>query len=392
MQYHFSNRVSTLKASVIREILKTTDDPRLISFAAGNPAPEAFPTELVAKISADVLYSSPIEALQYSVTEGYTPLRESLKDFCKERYGIGSELDDLIIVSGAQQGIGLSATVLCNEGDTVICEDPSFVGALNAFRACGAHLVGVETDTDGMNPEALERALDENPNTRLIYLIPNFNNPTGRTMSKERRQAVYEIAKKREVLILEDNPYGDLRFSGEDVDCIKKLDRDGVVIYCGTFSKVLAPGLRVGYVLAPREITAKIVTAKQTSDVHTNIWAQQVCHRMLTAIDFNKHLSALQDVYRRKCGLMLSCMDEQLDGRISYTRPEGGLFIWCTLPETTDMLDYCRRAMENGVAVVPGTAFLADTSARCSSFRLNFSTPSNENIIKGIELLSQIKL
>lgn len=392
MQYQFSNRVSQLKASEIREILKSTGAPGVISFAAGNPAPEAFPTELIERISADILRSAPIDALQYSVTEGYTPLREELKKFCKARYGIGNENDDLIIVSGAQQGIGLSATVLCNEGDTVICENPSFVGALNAFRACGANLVGVETDNDGMIIEKLEKALVENPNTKLIYLIPNFNNPTGRTMSIERRIKAYDLAKKYGVMILEDNPYGDLRFSGEDVDCIKKYDTEGIVIYCGTFSKVLAPGIRVGYVLAPAPVTAKIVTAKQTSDVHTNIWAQQLCHRMLTATDFNKHIQNLKDIYRRKCSLMLSCMEEKLDKRIEYTRPEGGLFVWCTLPEEVDMLDYCKRALEAGVAVVPGTAFLADKSAPCHSFRLNFSTPTNENIIKGIDILSQIKL
>ena len=392
MQYQFSSRVSQLKASEIREILKSTGQSGIISFAAGNPAPEAFPTELIERISADILRSNPIDALQYSVTEGYTPLRNELKRFCKNRYEIGTENDDLIIVSGAQQGIGLAATVLCNEGDTVICENPSFVGALNAFRACGANLVGVETDNDGMNVEKLEKALIENPNTKLIYLIPNFNNPTGRTMSLERRKAAYDLAKKYEVMILEDNPYGDLRFSGEDVDSIKKYDTDGLVIYCGTFSKVLAPGIRVGYVLAPSEITAKIVTAKQTLDVHTNIWAQQLCHRMLTATDFNKHIQNLKDIYRRKCNLMLSCMDELLDKRIEYTRTEGGLFIWCTLPEEVDMLDYCKRAVEAGVAIVPGTAFLADKNTPCRSFRLNFSTPTNENIKKGIEILSQIKL
>lgn len=384
--------MSQLKASEIREILKTTSDAGVISFAAGNPAPEAFPTEIIERISDDILHSTPVAALQYSVTEGYTPLRDELKRFCKDRYGIGNEDDDLIIVSGAQQGIGLSATVLCNEGDTVICEDPSFVGALNAFRASGARLVGVATDEDGMKPEMLEQALNENPNTKLIYLIPNFNNPTGRTMSLERRKAVYEIAKNRGVMILEDNPYGDLRFSGEDIDCIKKYDTDGVVIYCGTFSKVLAPGIRVGYVIAPKAVTAKIVTAKQTSDVHTNIWAQILCHRMLTATDFNRHIMSLKDIYRRKCNLMLSCLDELLDKRIEYTRPEGGLFIWCTLPEDTDMKDYCKRALDAGVAVVPGTAFLADKNAPCRSFRLNFSTPTNDNIKKGIEILSQIKL
>lgn len=392
MQYQFSNRVSQLKASEIREILKSTGQSGIISFAAGNPAPEAFPTELIERISADILHSNPIDALQYSVTEGYTPLRNELKKFFKNRYGIANEDDELVIVSGAQQGIGLSATVLCNEGDTVICEDPSFVGALNAFRACGASLVGVETDNDGMIIEKLEKALVENPNAKLIYLIPNFNNPTGRTMSLKRRKEAYALAKEYGVMILEDNPYGDLRFSGEDVDSIKKYDTDGLVIYCGTFSKVLAPGIRVGYVLAPKEVTAKIVTAKQTSDVHTNIWAQQLCYRMLIGTDFNKHIQSLKDIYRRKCKLMLSCMDELIDKRIEYTRPEGGLFVWCTLPEGADMPDYCRRALEAGVAVVPGTAFLADKNTPCRSFRLNFSTPTNENIKKGIEILSQIKI
>ena len=207
-------------------------------------------------------------------------------------------------------------------------------------------------------------------------------------MSLERRKAAYELAKKYGVMILEDNPYGDLRFAGENVDCIKKYDTDGLVIYCGTFSKVLAPGIRVGYVLAPAEITAKIVTAKQTSDVHTNIWAQQLCHRMLTATDFNKHIQNLQDVYRRKCRLMLSCMDELIDKRIEYTRTEGGLFIWCTLPDNIDQGEFIKTAMAKKVAVVPGQAFNCDTSAPSKCFRLNYSTPSDEQIIAGVGYLA----
>lgn len=385
----FSNKVSGLQPSAIREILKFTADPSVISFAAGNPAPEAFPVETISRLSADIFKEEPINALQYSVTEGYSKLRDLLKDDLTKR-GLFRDGDQVIITSGAQQAIETTAKILCNEGDVIICEDPAFVGSLNAFRSYGVRLAGVELDEDGMIPEKLEATLKANPTTKFIYTIPNFQNPTGRTTTLQRRKDILSLAEKYGVYILEDNPYGDLRFAGEAVKSIKELDTRGNVLYCGTFSKTLAPGLRVGYLLGAAEITAKAVVGLQTSTVHTNIWAQMLTYRFLSTVDYGEHLKKLQAVYRHKCGLMLDALEKGLPDFISFTRPQGGLFIWATLPDKYDMNEFCRNAVLHKVAVVPGNAFLADESAVSHSFRLNYSTPTDEQIIKGVELLSEV--
>ena len=391
MNYNFSEKVSNLQASAIREILKFTSDPEVISFAAGNPAPEAFPVEDVKRISKDILEKNPILALQYSVTEGYTPLRNILKERMKEQGNFNSDSDELIITSGAQQSNELAAKVLCNEGDTIICEAPSFIGSLNAFKSYNVNLVGVELDDDGINLEKLEETIKSNKNTKLIYLIPNFQNPTGLTMSLEKRKMVYELAEKYDVFVLEDNPYGDIRFAGEDIQSIKSMDKSGRVIYSGTFSKVLAPGIRVGYCSAPKEIISKIIVCKQVSDVHTNIWAQILAERFLSTCDMENHLKDIRKIYKHKCELMLSEIEKNFSSKVKYTKPEGGLFIWCTLPSDCDMMGFCKRAVsEFKVAVVPGTAFTVNETDKTTSFRLNFSTPTDEQIVKGCELIGEL--
>lgn len=391
MNYNFSEKVSNLQASAIREILKFTSDPEVISFAAGNPAPEAFPVEDVKRISKDILEKNPILALQYSVTEGYTPLRDVLKERMKEQGNFNPDSDELIITSGAQQSNELAAKVLCNEGDTIICEAPSFIGSLNAFKSYNVNLVGVELDDDGISIEKLEETIKSNKNTRLIYLIPNFQNPTGLTMSLEKRKRVYELAEKYDVFVLEDNPYGDIRFAGEDIQSIKSMDKSGRVIYSGTFSKVLAPGIRVGYCSAPKEIISKIIVCKQVSDVHTNIWAQILAERFLSTCDMENHLKDIRKIYKHKCELMLSEIKKNFSSKVKFTKPEGGLFIWCTLPDDCDMMGFCKRAVsEFKVAVVPGTAFTINDTDKTTSFRLNFSTPTDEQIVKGCELIGKL--
>lgn len=391
MNYKFSDKVGSLKASAIREILKFTSQPGVISFAAGNPAPEAFPTEKVAQLSDELLRSDPILAMQYSVTEGYTPLRDFLKDWMKSKNCFVPDRDDLIVTSGAQQANELSCKVLLNEGDTLLCESPSFIGSLNAFKSYNVNLVGVELEDDGINLEKLETALKTEKNVKLLYLIPNFQNPTGRTMSLEKRKAVYELACKYDFIILEDNPYGDLRFHGEDIPSIKSMDTEGRVIYTGTFSKILSPGFRTGYVSAPAEIIQKIVVCKQVSDVHSNIWAQVICHRFMTSVNIDEHFAFLRKIYREKCDLMCSYIDNDFSKKISYTKPEGGLFIWCTLPDDCNMTDFCTRAVRDyKIAVVPGTAFCIKETDKTSSFRLNFSTPTNDQITKGMEILASM--
>lgn len=390
MNYSFSEKVSHLQASAIREILKFTSDPEVISFAAGNPAPEAFPVEDINRISEEIFMEDPILALQYSLTEGYPKLREQLKERMQREGNFDPERDELIITSGAQQANELTAKVLCDEGDTLVCEAPSFIGSLNAFKSYNVDLCGIELQNDGINVDELEKTLKEK-RVKLIYLIPNFQNPTGLTMSLEKREKVYALAKQYGAVILEDNPYGDLRFAGENVRSVKSMDKDGIVVYSGTFSKVLAPGIRVGYVSGPKEIISKIVVCKQVSDVHTNIWAQVLASKFLEQCDMDKHLASLREIYKKKCNLMLDEINKNFSSKIKCTKPEGGLFIWCTLPDDCDMMQFCNRAVqEYKVALVPGSAFMVNESDKTTSFRVNFSTPTDDQIVKGCELVGKL--
>jgi len=392
MDYRFSKRFLNLKPSAIREIFKYAADPEVVSLSAGNPAPEAFPIEQIRKICSDIFGAVPIEALQYNITEGYAPLRLYLRKYLKDNQGLGFDFDDVLITSGGQQVMELTAKILCDEGDKVICENPSFIGSLNSFRSIGAKLVGVDIEADGISLQGLEKSLKENKNAKFIYTIPNFQNPTGITMSFEKRKAVYELACKYNVLILEDNPYGELRFKGESIPSIKSLDSRGIVIYAGSFSKVISPGLRVGYALAPNEIVKKLVVAKQGEDVHTNILAQMICHRFLTEYDFSEHLGRLREIYRRKANLAQNLLDEYLVLKgISYYPVQGGLFLWCVLPSGIDMPSFCKRAvLDYKVAVVPGSAFLPDENASSNCFRINYSTVSDEALERGIKKLSEL--
>ena len=390
MEYQFSDRVRSLKPSAIREILKNSSDPSVIPLSAGNPAPDAFPYDAVSALSADLLQNAPIDALQYGVTEGYAPLRNHLMEYMGNKHQVGTENDDILITSGAQQVMDLLTKTLLNEGDTVLCEAPSFIGSLNTFRSYRAKLVGIPMEEDGIDTEKLEEALETQPNVKYLYTIPNFQNPSGITMSLEKRKKVYELCRDHGVVILEDNPYGDLRVSGEDVPSIKSLDREGVVVYAGTFSKVISPGMRVGYAIGPKEVIQKMVVCKQGEDVHSNMWAQIVCHRFMTEYDYEAHLERLRGIYRRKSQLLLSAMERYLKPLgITWHSFEGGLFAWCTLPDGVDMLDFVKKATENKVCVVPGTAFLTDESEPCQSFRINFSTPTDEQLTEGIRLLAK---
>lgn len=388
MNYVFSEKVSHLQASAIREILKFTSDPEVISFAAGNPAPEAFPIDKVQEIAAKLFAEEPIAVLQYGITEGYTPLRDLMKQRMTAAGNFKADTEELIITSGAQQVMELACKSLCDPGDTLICEAPSFIGSLNAFKSYNVNLVGVPLDDEGMDPEKLEAALKANPNTKLIYLIPNFQNPTGKTTTLARRKELYALAQKYNTMILEDNPYGDLRFAGEDVPSIKSMDTDNRVIYAGSFSKVLAPGIRVGYGIAPKEVISKMVVCKQVSDVQSNNFGQMLAYRFMNEVDFDAHLAKLRSIYKQKAERMMRGIAENFSSKISYTRPQGGLFLWCTLPEGEDMMGFCKRAVsEYKVALVPGSAFMISENDVTYSFRMNYSTPTDEAIDRGTAVL-----
>jgi len=386
----FSERISSLKPSAIREILKIPNDPDLISFAAGNPAPDSFPVDAMGRIAAAIFETKAVSALQYGVSEGYTPLRDMTKKRLHEKYGVGSEKDDLIITSGGQQAIEMTAKIFLNEGDVVICEDPSFVGALNAFRSYGVRLVGVPVDDDGMKMEALEAALESEKNVKIIYTIPTFQNPTGTTMSLERRKRLLELADKYDVIIIEDSPYFELRFRGEHIPPIKSMDTNGRVVFAGSYSKILAPGIRVGFVCADQNIINKLTVAKQVSDVHTNLFFQMLTAEYLDKFDVDSHIKKICDMYRQKADKMSECMEREFSPKVSFTRPDGGLFISCTLPDGFDGASLAARAKEAKVTIVPGCAFSADESKVCPSFRLNFSLPSLAEIEKGIGRLAKV--
>lgn len=390
MNYRISDKFVSLKPSAIREIFKSLGTPGSISFAAGNPNPDSFPVADMRRFADEIFSSDPVTALQYGITEGYTPLRKLVADRLKRVYNIGAPDDDLIIVTGGQQGIELTCKVMCNEGDTVVCENPSFIGALNAFRSLGANLRGVPLTDRGIDPEKLEEVLKSDPKVKFLYTIPTFQNPAGITADFETRKAVLALAEKYDILILEDNPYGDLRFSGEDVPTYKSMDRDGRVIYCGSFSKVLSSGMRIGFLCANKDILSKIVVAKQVEDVHTNVFFQMVCAKYLSECDLEAHIAGIRDMYRHKARLMISALEENMPASVSFTRPEGGIFLWCSLPEGKSLDEFVKRAGEKNVFVVPGTAFTADPAEPSRSFRLNYSMPTDEEIVRGIKILADI--
>ena len=380
---HFASRVNDLKASFIREVLKSTVKGGAIPLAAGNPSPDAFPVQEVKEITGKILTDNPIVALQYGITEGYEPLREILR----KKHQVKDD-EDILITSGAQQGIDLSAKTFCNEGDAIICETPSFLGSLSAFRSSLLELSGVMLETDGMNIDQLEEKAKTG--AKAIYVIPNFQNPTGITTSAEKRRKIYEIACKYNIFIIEDNPYGDLRYVGDEVPSIKSLDVDGRVVYCGSFSKTLSPGLRVGYVWAKKEIIQKMIILKQVIDVHTPVLSQMICNEFMRNYNFTQHILKLRDLYKKKLMLMLDRIAEDLPDTLKVNAPSGGLFVWGELPKGVDVIDFCKKSLENGAAIVPSIPFLVHGDENISAIRLNFSTPSDEGIIKGIEILKQI--
>ncbi len=390
MDYIFSNKISSLQPSAIREILKATADPSIIPLAAGNPAPDAFPVEEVQAIAQEILKERPIDALQYGVSEGYQPLRDTIMNWMKRHENIGNDYDNIIIVSGATQVMDLVTKVLCNEGDTVICEEPSFIGSLNCFRSYGCNLKGIPVEADGMNVDVLEETLKTTENVKFIYTIPNFQNPSGATMSLEKRKRLYALAKEYGVVILEDNPYGDLRVAGEKLPTIKSMDDEGIVVYAGSFSKILAPGLRVAYCIAHQNLLAKMTVGKQASDVHTPCLNQMIVDEWFKKYDVDEHIAKIQKIYKKKLDLMCDCIDKELGDFVEYVRPEGGLFIWCKLPDDVDMLEFVQKAVEKKVAVVPGNAFLMNDTDKTQYIRLNFSTPSDEGIVNGVKALGEV--
>ncbi|MCL2003007.1 MAG: PLP-dependent aminotransferase family protein [Oscillospiraceae bacterium] len=384
----FSRRISALKPSAIREILKAPADSETISLAAGNPSPEAFPAAEMAAVAAEIFASGAASALQYGISEGYQPLRERTLERARRVCGVGGDGDELIITSGGQQVVELAAKTLLNDGDTVICEDPSFIGALNALRSYSAKLVGVPCNGAGMDMDGLERALREHPEAKLIYTIPTFQNPAGEVMPLASRKRLLELASQHNVMVLEDDPYRDLRYGGEGVPAVKALDGEGRVIYAGSFSKIIAPGIRLGFALAPSALIAKMTAAKQVSDVHSNLFFQVLVERYMASYDIEAHVARCRSLYRARRDAMDAALKRHMP-EAGWVLPEGGLFLWVNLPGGEDGVEFCRRAKEKKVMAVPGSAFLCDEGGFSSAIRLNFSLPSIEQIETGVARLGE---
>lgn len=389
MEYKIADHIAAMKPSAIREIFKVLVDPTVISLAAGSPDPVSFPKEEMAKIGANIFLNEADVALQYGTTEGYPKLRELTAKRMKEKYNVGTDNDDILITTGGQQSISLFTQVMLNPGDVVVSEDPSFIGALNGFRSMNSKLLSVPMDDEGMRMDKLEELLQTTPNVKFIYVIPTFQNPTGRTMSLERRKQLLEMARKYDVLIVEDNPYFELRYEGEFVPTIKSMDTEGRVVYCGSYSKVLSPGMRLGYCIASKEIINRMVVCKQVSDVHTNLYFQMLVAHYLEECDLDAHIAQICDNNRVKRDAMLAACEKYFDPRVTFTRPNGGLFIWAELPEGYDSFKLCKMISAKKVACVPGNAFLSDDEGISNGFRMNFSLPTVEQIDTAIQRVGE---
>lgn len=390
MNFTIANRIQDVQGSIIRELFKLTKQPGMIAFGGGNPSPDSFPMEDIARITAEVLTNDPISVLQYGLSEGYTPLRETLKQRLAASEGIDFSQNELFIISGGQQAADLITKVLVNEGDVILTEEPAFVGCLNTFRSYGAKLVGIPMQPDGMDLGALEQALRTHRNVRLLYTIPNFQNPTGFTTSREKRQRIYELAQQYDIVVYEDDPYGELRYSGERVPTVKSLDRDGRVIYAGSFSKVMAPAFRLGYLVFDQGLTARMTVAKQCTDVHSTLLFQHICNEFITRCDFSGHLQHSRELYRQKSELMLRTMERTFHPDVQFNRPQGGLFVMAFLPQGTDAYPFVHEGIQRGVACVPGIAFTVDQHVPSNGFRMSYSTPTEDEIIRGVEIIGQL--
>ena len=386
MEYRFSTKAQGGGGSAIEEILKYAGDPSVISLAGGNPATETFPSKELAEIARELLLEQPDLALQYNTPRGYAPFRELLTARMRKA-GDGRDFDDLFVVTGGQQAIDLATKVFCNEGDVVLTEEPSFIGALNNVRSYGAKLVGVPLVEDGVDVAALEKAMEANPNAKLFYTIPSFHNPTGITASVDKRKAVYTACVKHGVVLLEDDPYKELPFDGVKLPSYKSMDTEGIVICCNSFSKILSPGLRVGWVMAHRDIIAKMVDFKQIADVHTPMLNQLMALTYLQRYDIDAAISKMQTLYGRKCKVMLDAIEQYLPSTVTHTTPKGGLFVWCDLNDGHDTREVAQYCAARQVVFVPGSTFMTDMDAPCSAFRLNYSTMADSRIVEGVKLL-----
>ena len=389
MAVTFAKRMSKLGRSEIREILKLTTKPEVISFAGGLPAPELFPVEDIKKVTNDLLDECGEQVLQYSTTEGYKPFRDIIAERMNDKFQTKVTGDDITIMTGSQQALDFAGKIFIDEGDVVLLESPSYMGALNAFKPYGPQYVEIAMDEEGLIPEELEKALQTTERVKFLYIIPDFQNPTGRTLSVERRKKIMEIANKYDLPIIEDNPYGELRFKGERPPALKSFDTKGLVIYHGTFSKIFTPGLRLGWVCASPQILDQFIIIKQASDLHTSEFNQRITYEYMVKYDIDKHVEKIIDLYRKRREVIIKAMQDEFPPSVKFTLPDGGLFLWVTLPEGIDGVALLEKSLKENVAFVPGAPFYPNSKKK-NTMRLNFSNMPEDRIVEGIKRLAKV--
>ena len=390
---HFSARAKKLRASDVRELLKLLQAPDMISFAGGLPNPETFPVDIIRGIANDVLEGNAAKALQYGITEGYLPLRESLADRMR-RKGMDVTTDNVIVVSGSQQVIDLVGKVFIDPGDGIVVSAPTYLTALTGFSVYDARFETVDIDDQNMRMDLFEDKLrqlrGDGRDPVIVYALPNFQNPAGVTMPDKNRRRLVDLANEYDLIVLEDDPYGELRYRGEDVPPIKSHDDEGRVLYMSTFSKILAPGFRVGWLVGDPGLLRKIIIAKQSADVCTNVLGQVISHEYMVGGHMDEQIAKIRRIYGRKMDIMLSSMEEHMPDDIDWMTPEGGMFLWATLPEGFSSGELLEKAVEQRVAFVSGRAFYPDPADGQRNLRLNFTYPSDELISEGVKRLGRV--
>lgn len=388
MESRYAKRMESIKPSEIRELLKLTQRPGIISFAGGLPAPELFPIKELVAVGKEVLETQGSQALQYGPTEGYLPLREAITKRMS-KVNVEVDADDILITSGSQQGLDFAGRIFIDNGDVILCESPTYLGAIDAFDFYGPKFVEIATDKDGMDMEDLESALRKYKNVKFIYVIPDFQNPSGRTWSIERRKSLIELANKYDVVVIEDSPYGELRFEGKITPSVMHYDTEGRVIFLGTFSKLFCPGMRLGWVAASPEVLEKFIFVKQIADLQCSSVNQMDMAKFIENYDLDDHIEKIKAVYKRRRDVMMNAIDEYFPKEVGYNYPEGGLFTWLIFPEYINARELAVKALEQQVAFVPGGSFYPNGGNE-NTARLNFSNMDDENIIEGIKRLGAV--
>lgn len=383
----FADKVVHIKGSEIRESYKLMSLPGMISLAAGSPDPNLYPVDALKDVALKARERG-TDAFSYMASEGYLPLREKIAARMCKKMGVNCKTENILITSGSQQGIDMSARVFVNEGDAIACESPSYMGAFTSFNAFLPEYVDIPTDEDGMIPEELDKILEKNKKIKMIYVIPNFQNPTGHTWTLERRETFMDVVNKYEIPVIEDDPYGEIRFEGKDVPSLKSMDTKGLVVYLGSFSKVLVPGYRVGWVCASDEIFQKYYIVKQGLDMHSTASVQVEINEFLENYDLDEHIAKICATYKRKKDVMLKALEKYFPACVTWSKPEGGLFVWVTLPENINAKELVMACVEHKVIFIAGAAFYPN-GGYYNTFRISFASMDEDIIVEGIKRIGE---